>query len=144
MQLSGEFQVSQSREAVLSYLRDVSSVISTIPEVVSSETVDQGSARVVVKAGISAIKGKFNALIKIREVGDEVEITANGSGSSGSISIKALFSPREENGITKVKWNVDMTVGGMIATMGSRVINGAVEKYVNALTESFRRRIEGK
>ncbi|MEM0127506.1 MAG: SRPBCC domain-containing protein [Thermoplasmatales archaeon] len=144
MELSGEFEVSSKRDDVVSYLKDIEKVISTIPEVISSEIVDKNNAKIRVKAGISAIKGKFLATLQIQENENGIYITAKGSSSSGSIDLKALFIPRDDGGMTNVSWNVQMTVGGMIATMGSRVIDSALQKYIKILTESFKQRIEGK
>ncbi|MEM0130339.1 MAG: SRPBCC domain-containing protein [Thermoplasmatales archaeon] len=144
MELSGEFDVSSPKAVVLSYLKDINSVVSTIPEVISSELIDSGTAKITLKAGISAIKGKFVTTLQINDQGGVVNITAKGSSSSGSIDLNAQFSPEDANGITKVKWNVQMSIGGMVATMGSRVIDSAVQKYIKALTDSFRSKIGAK
>ncbi|MEM4380221.1 MAG: SRPBCC domain-containing protein [Thermoplasmatales archaeon] len=144
MELSGEFDVTPPKDVVLSYLKNINNVVSTIPEVVSSELIDSRTAKITLKAGISAIKGKFVTTLQINDQGEVVNITAKGSGSSGSIDLNAKFSPEDANGITKIKWNVQISIGGMVATMGSRVIDSAVQKYIKALTDSFRSKIEAK
>lgn len=96
------------------------------------------------KAGQSAIKGKFNLLLEIgnKVDGEQIEITARGSSTTGSLDLRASYSFSDSEGGTIVNWVVNITIGGMIATMGSRVINSTAEKYVTVLTESFRKSFE--
>ncbi len=145
MELKGEFEVKSDRNTVSSFISDIDKVTSIIPDVQSMERINDTSARLVVKAGQSAIKGKFNLLLEIKKKGEgeEVEISAKGSGATGSLNLKADYAFTDsQNGTTSVKWLVNITIGGMIATMGSRVINSTAEKYILVLTDTFRKSFE--
>ena len=99
----------------------------------------------VARAGTAFIKGKFNLTfeIKDRKVNESVRISARGSGSGGSLDLNAAYSLKPtDDGKTAVHWVVDITVGGMIASLGSRVINGVADKYIKTLTNSFRETFE--
>ena len=145
MQFKGEFEVSAPIGDVYSFMSDIDRISAIIPDVVSLEKIDGNSSRLVVKAGISFIKGKFNLIfeIKNRKKNESVEISARGSGSGGSLDLNALYVLEAIDGQkTGVKWTVDMTMGGTVASMGARVLNGAVDKYIKSLTESFQRSFE--
>ncbi len=144
MELKGEFEVKSDRGTVASFVSNIDRIITIIPEVQSFERLNDSSARLVVKAGQSAIKGKFNLLLEIsnKVEGERIDITARGSGTTGSLDLKASYSFSDSEVGTIVNWLVNITIGGMIATMGSRVINNTAEKYVTVLTESFRKSFE--
>lgn len=145
MNFKGEFEVKKDRPTVSAFVSDIEKVTSVIPDVQSVERIDKTSSRLVVKAGQSAIKGKFNLLLEVKNRIDDqsVEISAKGSGATGSLNLKATYDFSDStNGTTLVKWNVEITIGGVIATMGSRVINNTAEKYISVLTDSFREAFE--
>lgn len=145
MEFKGEFIVKADRHTVSSFISDIDKIVSIIPDVKSSEKIDENSSRLIVKAGQSAIKGKFNLLLEIKNrIDDEsVEVTAKGSGTTGSLDLKGSYRFVESGpDMTIVIWVVNLTIGGMIATMGSRIIKGTAEKYVSVLTDSFKSAFE--
>ena len=102
------------------------------------------SSKLVGKAGKSAIKGKFNLLVELKQIteGEDIDIYARGSGTTGSLDLKANYKLVDLGSSTLVKWTVNLNIGGMIATMGARVINSTAENYISVLTDSFRKAFE--
>ncbi len=144
MELKGEFEVKSARHTVSSFISDIDQVTSIIPEVQSAEKLNETSSKLVVKAGKSAIKGKFNLLLELKRIteGEEIDIYARGSGTTGSLDLKANYKLVDLGSSTLVKWTVNLNIGGMIATMGARVINSTAENYISVLTDSFRKAFE--
>ena len=144
MELKGEFEVKSDRRTVSSFISDIDQVTSIIPEVQSAEKLNEISSKLVVKAGKSAIKGKFNLLLELKQIteGENIDIYARGSGTTGSLDLKANYKLVDLGNSTLVKWTVNLNIGGMIATMGARVINSTAENYISVLTDSFRKAFE--
>ncbi len=144
MELKGEFEVKSDRRTVSSFISDIDQVTSIIPEVQSAEKLNEISSKLVVKAGKSAIKGKFNLLLELKQIteGEDIDIYARGSGTTGSLDLKANYKLVDLGSSTLVKWTVNLNIGGMIATMGARVINSTAENYISVLTDSFRKAFE--
>ncbi len=145
MEFNGNFEVKAERHSVFSFISDIDKIISVIPDVQSAERVNDSSSRLVVKAGQSVIKGKFNLFLEIRNKVEDrsVEISAKGSGTSGSIDLRAIYNFSDSpSGSTIVQWNVVLSIGGMVATMGSRIINSTADRYISVLTDSFRKAFE--
>lgn len=144
MELKGEFEVKSDRQTVSYFISNIDQVTSIIPEVQSAEKLTETSSKLVVKAGKSAIKGKFNLLLELKQIteGEDIDINARGSGTTGSLDLKANYKLVDLGNSTLVKWTVNLNIGGMIATMGARVINSTVEKYISVLTDSFRKAFE--
>ena len=144
MELKGEFEVKSDRQTVSSFISNIDQVTSIIPEVQSAEKLNETSSKLVVKAGKSAIKGKFNLLLELKQIteGEDIDIYARGSGTTGSLDLKANYKLVDLGSSTLVKWTVNLNIGGMIATMGARVINSTAENYISVLTDSFRKAFE--
>ncbi len=144
MELKGEFEVKSARHTVSSFISDIDQVTSIIPEVQSAEKLNETSSKLVVKAGKSAIKGKFNLLLELKQIteGEDIDVYARGSGTTGSLDLKANYKLVDLGSSTLVKWTVNLNIGGMIATMGARVINSTAENYISVLTDSFRKAFE--
>ena len=144
MELKGEFEVKSDRQTVSSFISNIDQVTSIIPEVQSAEKLNETSSKLVVKAGKSAIKGKFNLLLELKQIteGEDIDINARGSGTTGSLDLKANYKLVDLGSSTLVKWTVNLNIGGMIATMGARVINSTAENYISVLTDSFRKAFE--
>ena len=145
MQLNGEFEVSAPVKEVYSFMSNIERITTIIPDVLSLEKVNENSVRLVARAGTSFIKGRFNLTLEIkdRKVNESVRISARGSGSGGSLNLDATYSLRlTDGGNTAVRWVVDITLGGMVASMGSRVITGVSEKYIKTLTNNFKQTFE--
>ena len=144
MELKGEFEIKSDRHTVSSFISDIDRVTSIIPEVQSAEKLNETSSKLVVKAGKSAIKGKFNLLLELKQIteGEDIDIYARGSGTTGSLDLKANYKLVDLGSSTLVKWTVNLNIGGMIATMGARVINSTAENYISVLTDSFRKAFE--
>ncbi len=144
MELKGEFEIKSDRHTISSFISDIDRVTSIIPEVQSAEKLNETSSKLVVKAGKSAIKGKFNLLLELKQIteGEDIDIYARGSGTTGSLDLKANYKLMDLGSSTLVKWTVNLNIGGMIATMGARVINSTAENYISVLTDSFRKAFE--
>lgn len=145
MEMNGEFVVDAGAESVHRMMTDIRKLTEIIPDVIEKEIIDEKNAKLTVKAGISTIKGKFNLVLSIN--GDNsrsIEITAKGKGSAGTLDVRGIYSI-ESAGDNKstVKWKVNFNIGGTVATMGSHVINSVAQKYVETMTENFRRMIAG-
>ena len=72
----------------------------------------------------------FSGAVKLSNIKKNESYTLSGEGQSsvgfanGSANVKLL----EENGITLLSYEVDVNVGGKIAQLGSRLIDGVAKK----------------
>ncbi len=144
MEMSGEFDVDSDAATVYSKLKDIESLAKSIPGVLKYEKHGDGKIRAEVEVGMSFIKGKFNTEIGVEEKtpGKELRMFGKGSGAGSSMNFNALFSLEEAGESTKVKWNVSINIGGLAATVGSRMVQRASDKYVNDLVAAFKKACE--
>ncbi|MGC8505658.1 MAG: CoxG family protein [Thermoplasmata archaeon] len=145
MEVKGEFEVRSGRDKIYDFFEDVEKVAAIIPGLISTEKIDRYSARLQVKAGVSYIKGRFNVLLEVVKPVkyQPIVVSGKGSGSGNSLNLKAVYNIDEYiPGASRITWTVDLTFGGVAATMGARLINGTVEKYTDELADAFKKAIE--
>jgi carbon monoxide dehydrogenase subunit G len=82
--------------------------------------------------GVAMIKGKYEGRVKIS---DQVEPTSfrmfiEGKGPQGQVSGDGLIEIGAAEGGTLVKWSGDPQIRGMLARVGSRVIQPAARLII--------------
>jgi len=145
MKFDGTFEIRAGDKKVFDFLTDARRMASLVPDVENLQISDDGEIRMSVKVGLSFIKGKFNLKMKALNANPNThaELSGQGSGSGSSVDFHAYIDLRTSApGMTVVSWRVDMTIGGLAATMGSRLVQNASDKYIQQLLESFRKAVE--
>ncbi len=139
MQYSGKFDVTASPEEVFEFAVNLHKVASIVPDLVDYQVVEENKVRIRSKAGVSFIRGIFTVNLDVQEKVpfSRVIIRGIGSGAGASISFTVEFTIDTIPEGSTVAWNMDLTVAGVAATLGSRMINNAVQKYVDELVASF-------
>ncbi len=140
MKFNGRFTLEASDKEVYEFITDARRMASVIPDVQSFEPVDEDSYRLTVKAGLSFIKGKFNLKIRTAEKipTSHAEIFGNGTGSGSSASFHGVCDLSSLSPSTcQLDWNVEVQIGGLAASVGSRLVQSASEKYIKQLIDAF-------
>jgi len=146
MKFAGSFDVGASDRTVFEFLINPSKMASLVKDVEELHIDDEGNIRMTVRIGLSFIRGRFNLkmAVKNKTPFSHAEIAGNGSGSGSTVDFNGICSITGDDSSSKVDWNVDMTIGGLAATMGSRLVQGASEKYINELIQTFRGAVNGE
>ncbi len=96
------------------------------------------------KVGVSFVKGTVQVDVKYVEKRPEeyAKISAHGSGVQSSLDVEMSFQLEDVGAETNVKWEADAKVGGMLAGVGSRLVESAAKKNVEQLLQAVRGRLE--
>jgi uncharacterized protein len=93
------------------------------------------------KIGVAGLKGTYSGTAAIRErrAPESLVIAFDGKGSPGFVrgTAELHLLPDGDAGRTRIDCNSDVQVGGLIAAVGSRLIEAAAKK----LTDDFFRRL---
>ncbi len=149
MKFNGNFLVESTPSQAFSFITDAVKMSSVIPDVQEFEVIDADSYRLKLKVGLSFIKGKFNLRVRIEnKIPDKhAELSGSGTGSGSSATFRGICDISEvAPGSTRIVWSADVEIGGLAASVGSRLVQGASEKYINQLIDTFRNALssEGK
>ncbi len=133
MKLSGEQIVPASREAVYDAMLDPETLKGALPGCESLEEVGPNEYLATMTIGVAMIKGKYDGKVKITDDTRPEAFTMHieGKGPQGQISGVGTvrFEAVSENE-TKVIYDGDANVRGMLARIGSRVIQPAANMIV--------------
>lgn len=106
---------------------------------------DEGfEATVVQKVG--PVKATFKGAVTISDVDEPNRLTLSGSGKGGAAgfakgSSTVVLTPEGEG--TKIAYEVDASVGGKLAQLGSRLIDSFAKKMADQFFERFQSVVEG-
>jgi len=144
MHYDGSFEVSASKEVSYAFATDPAKITTIFPDVQDVKIIDSETFELKTKIGISFIKGtmdvKGNIAEKIPSKFVKLKAKANGLGSS--IDLESGFSMDDgTNGGTVVKWTADAIIGGLIARVGSRLIDSAAQKYIEQIITSLKQKL---
>ena len=130
MKLNGSYKMNVKKEVVWKALNDSNILKQCIP---GCETFDKESENVFNATAtnqIGPMNATFSGTVTLSNIQENQSYTLSGEGQSsvgfanGSADVKLV----EENGITTLTYEVDVNVGGKIAQLGSRLINGVAKK----------------
>jgi uncharacterized protein len=101
-------------------------------------------AAVVQKVG--PVKARFTGVVKLSDmvVGKTVTISGEGKGgAAGFAKGGAVVTLAEIPGGTSLSYDVEASVGGKIAQLGSRIIDGFAKKMADDFFTRFQEAVEG-
>ena len=130
MKLAGSYKLNVKKEIVWKSLNDANILKKCIPGCDSFEKIDDLSFNASATNQIGPMNATFSGTVTLSNIKENQSYTLSGEGRSsvgfanGSANVKLL----EENEITTLSYEVNVNVGGKIAQLGSRLINGVAKK----------------
>lgn len=129
MKIEGTHEINAPRERVYALLTDQEVLRRCIPGCESLEKTGEDTYAAIMKAGVGMIKGTFKGSVKLEEMRppEHYRIVVDGKGSPGFVKGTGDFDLEEKDGATLIKYAGEMQVGGTIAGIGQRMIQGAAK-----------------
>jgi uncharacterized protein len=129
MKVDATHEIKAPRERVYAALVDPEVLRLAIPGCESLEKVDENHYNAILKAGVGPIKGTFKGEVRLEEMRppDHYRIVVQGKGGVGFAKGSADFDLEEKDGGTLIKYSGEMQIGGPIAGVGQRMIQGAAK-----------------
>ncbi|MCA9834088.1 MAG: carbon monoxide dehydrogenase subunit G [Thermomicrobiales bacterium] len=133
MKLSGDQIIPASQEAVYDAMLDPETLKGALPGCEALEEIGPNEYKAAMTIGVAMIKGKYDGHVKITDAVRPESFTMHieGKGPQGQISGVGTvrFEAVSENE-TKVIYDGDATVRGMLARIGARVVQPAANMIV--------------
>ena len=130
MKLAGSYKLNVKKEIVWKSLNDANILKKCIPGCDSFEKIDDLSFNASATNQIGPMNATFSGTVTLSNIKENQSYTLSGEGRSsvgfanGSANVKLL----EENEITTLSYEVNVNVGGKIAQLGSRLVDGVAKK----------------
>jgi uncharacterized protein len=133
MKLSGHYILPAPPEKVWALLTDPQRLAKLLPGCERLEPDGPDRFKAAVKFGLAAISGKYAGTLEFSEKKphSSMRMKINGKGIPGFVDGSGRIELANKNGQTELKYDGDAQVGGMIASVGQRMIEGAAKKIVD-------------
>jgi uncharacterized protein len=133
MKLKISSVVPADRARVFAALIDPVVLRRAIPGCESLTPVAADTYEATLKIGIAGLKGTYTgrAAIKDQHPPDGLTLSFEGKGSPGFVRGSTIIALNEEADATRVSGDADVQVGGLIAAVGSRLVEAAAKKLAD-------------
>jgi hypothetical protein len=140
MKMQGEVVLPAGREKVWTALNDPDVLKSCIPGCQELEKTSDTGFRAVAKLAIGPVKATFKGAVTLSDLDPPNGYTISGEGQGGVAGFAkggAKVRLEDAEGGTRLTYDVDAQVGGKIAQLGGRLINGVAKKYADEFFANF-------
>jgi uncharacterized protein len=128
MKIEGTHELRASAERVFKTLTDPAVLQRCIPGCERLEKTGDNAYSITLKAGVGAIKGVFSGNVRLEDLNPphHFRMIVEGKGQPGFLKGTGDIDLKE-NGATRVNYSGDVQVGGTIAGVGQRMLQGAAK-----------------
>jgi len=145
-QIVKEFHVPAPIAQVWKSLADPTDVVTCVPGASITEKVDDANYKGAVVTKFGPIKANYTGdieIVELDEANNQMTLKGRGLDSKGKGSADLLMVGKltEKDGGTQVDFSMDITIIGMLAQFGSRLINDVSDQLLNQFVENFKAKL---
>jgi carbon monoxide dehydrogenase subunit G len=140
MDLEGSRIIATDRQTVWRALNDPEVLKACIPGCTEMTGSPEEGFEAVVTQKVGPVKATFRGAVTLTDIVEGESYKLNGSGKGGAAGFAkggAIVTLADVDGGTKLKYAVEAKMGGKMAQLGSRVINGVATKQAAKFFENF-------
>ena len=140
MEMNAEQHIPAPRETVWAALNDTEILKAAMPGCEEFEAVGEHAFVAKITAKVGPVKAKFKFNVSLTDVDPPNGYTINGEGQGGVAGFAkggASVSLTEEEGGTLLRYSVKANVGGKLAQLGARLIDGTARKMADEFFGNF-------
>jgi carbon monoxide dehydrogenase subunit G len=146
MELTGSRQIAADRAAVWAALNDPEVLKAAIPGCQELSGTPESGFEATVKQKVGPVSATFRGAVQLSDVVAGESYTISGEGKGGAAGFAkggAGVRLEDADGGTLLTYDVKASVGGKLAQLGSRLIDGFAKKMADQFFENFQRTVEG-
>jgi carbon monoxide dehydrogenase subunit G len=146
MEMTGEQLIPVSQAEVWRALNDPEILKACIPGCEAIDKVSDNEYRVAMTASVGPVKAKFGGKLVLSDLQPPNSYSLSFEGSGGAAGFGkggAQVSLRPEGAGTRLSYTAKASVGGKLAQVGSRLIDGVARKMADDFFTAFNRKVAG-
>ncbi len=140
MEIKGEYRIAAAREKVFAALNDAAILQACIPGCESLEKSSDTEMKAKVRMRIGPVSASFTGKVTLSDLDPPNGYKISGEGQGGAAGFAkggAVVTLREDGAETVLNYSVDAQVGGKIAQVGARLIDGTARKLADEFFSKF-------
>ena len=145
MQMQGQRNINASRDAVWRALNDPEVLKACIPGCDEMEKTSATTFEASVVQKVGPMKARFKGVVELTDIVEDESYTISGEGKGGAAGFAkggATVHLSDEGQGTLLVYQAEARVGGKLAQLGSRLIDGFAKKMANEFFTRFQEAVE--
>jgi carbon monoxide dehydrogenase subunit G len=142
MKFAGDIYLKAPRAAVFAKLRDARFFASCVEGVQNLNEIDRDHYTAVLDTKVAYLKFKFNVAIEVARADPPREIEAKIEGTPlgivGRLTARSLTRLMEDDGGTKVSYEIDAALTGKLGSLGQPVLRAKAKEMERLFAERMR------
>jgi carbon monoxide dehydrogenase subunit G len=147
MTMNGEYELAVPPQAVWEKLNDAATLKACIPGCEQLDKTSDTEFQAVATVKIGPVKAKFKGRVTLSDLDPPNGYKISGQGDGGVAGFAkggATVKLTPKNGGTLLAYNVDAQIGGKLAQLGQRLVNGAAKKIADDFFANFANAVNPK
>jgi carbon monoxide dehydrogenase subunit G len=139
VKISGSYTVPLPRERAYQIMQDPEILARAIPGCESLEKIGPDEYRMKMKMALASLSGAFEGKVRITEQTppESFRLVVEGSGRVGFVKGDGLLKLSPVEGGTEVSYEGEAQVGGTMAAVGQRLIDGTAKMMIKKFFEKL-------
>jgi carbon monoxide dehydrogenase subunit G len=140
MTMSGEHQLAAPQQTVWEKLNDAATLKACIPGCEQLDKTSDTEFQAVATTKIGPVKAKFKGKVTLSDIDPPNGYKISGQGDGGVAGFAkggATVKLAAKDGGTLLSYTVEAQIGGKLAQLGQRLINGAAKKIADDFFQNF-------
>ena len=140
MTMNGEVQLAANREKVWAMLNDPIVLKSCIPGCEQLDKNAENEFQAVATIKVGPVKARWKGKVRLSDLDPPNSYRISGEGEGGVAGFAkggAKVSLSDKDGGTLLTYNVEAQIGGKLAQLGQRLVNGAAKKIADDFFQKF-------
>ena len=147
MTMAGTVTLPADRASVWAALNDPDVLKRSIPGCQELERTGEAGFSATARVSVGPVKATFKGNVTLSDIDPPNGYTISGEGQGGIAGFakggaKVALSDAESGSGTLLSYDVEAQVGGKIAQLGGRLINGVAKKYADEFFANFAKALE--
>ena len=146
MKIEGAHEISAPRQRVWDAFLDPARLKQAIPGCEKLEAIGPDEYKATMKVGVGGVKGTFEGKVRLTEKKppESYKMAVEGSGGPGFIRGETLIKLSDADNGTRVAYSADVQVGGLIASVGQRMLGGVSKMLADKFFRKMSELLQGK
>jgi carbon monoxide dehydrogenase subunit G len=147
MEMTGEQLIALPHQATWDALNDTAVLMDCIPGCDSMDKQSENEFLLTMTAKVGPVSAKFKGKMTLSEVNapDSYMLHFEGQGGvAGFAKGEARVQLTPEGSSTKLSYSVKASIGGKLAQVGARLIDGVAKKMAVQFFTAFNKRVSGE
>jgi len=139
MKIEGSHKIDAPRDRIFAALVDPSVLQKCIPGCEQMEKTGENQYKAKLTAGVGPVKGVFTATVSLEDIvaPEHYKLVVEGKGQPGFVKGSGELSLKDADGTTEIQYTGDVNIGGLIASVGQRMIQATANMLAGRFFKSL-------